>query len=433
MKRISALLLFCIAAVASNGQAGWTWTALPDMPEETANNAVVEGMCDDTLCVYSFTGIQADLSPADIHLKSFQYNTVSQEWTTLADVPDVQGKIAAGASYVNGLIYVIGGYYVEENFSESSSDDVHRFDPNSGQWLTDGATIPVQVDDHVQAVWRDSLIYVVTGWSDNGNVPDVQVYDTYLDQWTVGTPTPNTSQYKAFGASGVIIGDTIYYHGGVNGTFSFSANSRMRKGVIDADNPQEIEWSVLENSPSDDGYRAAACSYEDRLFWIGGAGIAYNFDALAYSNDALVEPTPRILTYYAGLELWEEGLGSPQDVMDLRGVAQVSENEWIICGGIGTGQEVLTSTWLLTYDPSVDTPIIDSNPDWLIYPNPVSDQLRIKGNSTPDGISIIDQTGRLVMSVAKTRQVDVSRIEPGHYSCCLEENGQHWVLPLIIR
>ena len=67
-------------------------------------------------------------------------------------------------------------------------------------------------------VYKDSLIYVVTGWSGSGfsgtNVANVQIYNPANDTWSVGTPVPNTNQYKAFGASGIIVEDTIYYFGG---------------------------------------------------------------------------------------------------------------------------------------------------------------------------------------------------------------------------
>ncbi|WP_306641165.1 Kelch repeat-containing protein [Sanyastnella coralliicola] len=398
------ILTFCTLGLAA--QPGWTWEPLPDMPEAVANNAVVSAMSNDTMCVYSFAGIDETLEPQGIHLKTFKYNTLSQQWSQLADVPDSQGKIAAGASYVNGLIYVVGGYYVQDNFSETSSDDIHIFDPQTDSWLDDGAVIPVPIDDQVQVTWRDSLIYVVTGWSDNGNVNDVQIYDTYLDQWSAGTSTPNNSIYKAFGASGEIVGDTIYYHGGVSGSFSFVANSRMRKGVINEDDPTQIDWSQLDNSPGEPGYRSAAAVWNDRLFWIGGGGVAYNFDALAYNGSGVVAPVPRILTYYAGIDFWEDGFTTPEEVMDFRGIGKVDETSWILCGGIGPDQNVLTSTWLLTYDPSVGVgSAAFSELEWVL----VNDQLAVNTSQTVD-IQVYAATGELLYQ-GKTRKgepVDLS-------------------------
>ncbi|MEO0404295.1 MAG: hypothetical protein AAF193_05450 [Bacteroidota bacterium] len=365
---IRCFFFFAIAmglAPIGHTQPGWTWEQLPNMPEPVANNAVVEAVSNDTICVYSFCGIDSTLESSGIHLKTFKYNTLSQTWTQLGDAPDDMGKIAAGASYIDGIIYLIGGYYVFENDSELSSSKVHRFDPNLDQWIDDAADIPLAIDDHVQ-VEKDELIYVITGWSDNQNVPDVQVFNTATNEWSQGTSTPNNGLYKAFGASGEIIGNTIYYHGGVNGVFSFNANSRMRRGVISDTDPLDIDWDNLDDSPGADGYRAAAFKYQERLFWLGGGGVAYNYDALAYDGSGVVEPEQRILTYYAATDIFEDAYGSPFPVMDLRGIGQVSETEWIICGGIGNDRETLNTTYKITYDPSVGIDPIGERFDYII-------------------------------------------------------------------
>jgi hypothetical protein len=39
--------------------------------------------------------------------------------------------------------------------------------------------------------------------------------------------------------------------------------------------------------------------------------------------------------------------------MDLRGIAQISPTQWVICGGMETDQYVSRKTYLLTYDPVV--------------------------------------------------------------------------------
>ena len=118
---------------------------------------------------------------------------------------------------------------------------MHRYDIISNTYLADGKNIPVATDDHVQAVWRDSLIYLITGWSNTGNIPDVQIYNPSLDAWEVGTAIPNNHFYKSFGASGTISGDTIYYFGGAS-SGSFGPQNQLRKGVINPQEPIQIDW-----------------------------------------------------------------------------------------------------------------------------------------------------------------------------------------------
>ncbi len=352
-------LIFSLAINLVFGQDGWEWEPLTEMPEGVSNNAVTEGHSGDTLNIYSFTGISAGLTPADIHLKAWRFNTILNEWQSLPDVDDFRGKIATGASTINNVIYLIGGYHVYDNFSEDTSPKVHRFDCETNVWLTEGTPTPVPIDDHVQAVWRDSLIFVVTGWSNSGNVNDVQIYDPSMDTWTAATSVPNNNNFKAFGASGTIIGDTIYYFGGVAGNFAFNANNRMRKGVINPDNPTEITWEQLPDAPGPDGYRMAAVNYENEAIWIGGAPTSYNFDGLAYSNGAGVDPLEQIRLYRTDEIAWETYVPTPYQVMDLRGIAKETEDSWIIAGGMEPNQLVSNRVFRIRRGVGVRTNIVN--------------------------------------------------------------------------
>ncbi len=420
--RISLMALVVLSSFSfyTQAQGGWEWEELTDMPEPVSNNAVSQGLSGDTLCVYSFTGIASGLQPGDIHLKSWRYNTILQEWTQLPDVNDFRGKIAAGASTVNNQIILIGGYHVFDNLDEQSSAKVHRFDCETNTWLPDGAELPVATDDHVQAVWRDSLVFVISGWSQNTNIDEVQIYNPYTDSWNLGTPVPNNNNFKAFGASGTIIGDTIYYFGGVQiNTFSFTANSKLRKGVINPENPTEIVWTQLPDAEGDKGYRMASTSYENEAIWIGGAGVAYNFDGLAYSNGAGVEPLAQIRTYHAQNSEWAVYTPTPFDVMDLRGIARVSENSWIIAGGMSTGQMVSDKTYRITRGESVSTSDFKGI-DLLIS----QDQNRFKvelptySENRFSNMEIRDVTGRLVLRIGADShflKFDLSGYQTGLY------------------
>ena len=204
---ISTLLFFTLSL-----HAQITWQELPSMPEKVSNNAVTAAVVDGIPYVYSFSGIDSTKECSGDHLKSWRYNTMMQEWSAIPSLMDNSGKIAAGASTVNNQIYVIGGYHLASNCAETSSNRIHSYDPVSNTYNFT-YIIPTATDDHVQAVWRDSLLYVVTGWSNSGNISDVQVYNPTLHEWFEGTPVPNNDDYKVFGASGAIVGDTLYYIG----------------------------------------------------------------------------------------------------------------------------------------------------------------------------------------------------------------------------
>lgn len=340
-----------ISFFSSIGNAQWSWTLLEEMPFPTANNAVCEAIIGENKYVYSFGGISEGLISDSIHQRSFKYTVSNNSWTEVQSLPDTLGKIASGASFVQNKIFIIGGYHVAENGMEYSSNKVHIYNPFLDTFEVDGANIPIPIDDHVQLVWRDSLIFVVTGWSNSANVNAVQIYNPSFNSWMMGTSLPNDNTYKAFGASGYILGDTIFYFGGVSGTTNFQAQSHFRKGVINPEDPTQITWSYEGNAPGDASYRAASSGHDKTVFFVGGSSIAYNFDAIAYDGTGAVEPSNRIVTYSTKDDSFQD-LDQFFAVMDLRGIAKLGGGNWIICGGIDSLQTVSNRTFLLN-NPSL--------------------------------------------------------------------------------
>ncbi len=426
-----ALIQFCQLEAQT-----FTISELASMPEPVSNNAVVSAMCGDTLCVYSFCGIDSTKTPQGIHLKAWKYNTISEEWSQLPDVPDDsgRGKIASGASVVNNKIYLIGGYYVADNLNEESSDDVHVFNPETNEWEADGAVIPVPIDDHVQAVWQERLIYIVTGWSDTGNVNDVQIYDPSMNEWMVGNPPPNTNDYTVFGGSGEIVGNKIIYHGGVKGGLQFLPTTEVRKGTINPLDPEDITWEVVGESEVGTSYRAAAVSIgsSNAVYWIGGSALGYNFDGIDYNNTGGVAPyngikmhnvfTPEIMSEVT--VTIDEGVSLP---MDLRGIAKLTSAEEeeqtgmhqsIICGGMIANQEVTNQVILVTSDDVTslkeELERKKSTLQWHIS----NSQLHLFPSSEILMVEIFNVEGKVLMSSqlnGDLKSIDINQLSAGMY------------------
>lgn len=372
MKKI--LLALCLLPYLTNAQ----FSELAPMPEPVANNAVVAAEVGGQPYVYSFAGIDTTKIWSGLHLKSWRYDVTNDEWSTLPDVPDPNGgKIAAWASEVKGKIYVIGGYHVAQNGSEVSSVKTHVFDPESNEWLPDAADVPVPIDDQVQAVWRDSLIFVVTGWSNAGNVTDVQIFNPSENEWMVGTPVPNQTKFKVFGGSGVIIEDTIYYAGGARFAFNFPATTHFRKGVINPDNPTEIEWEGADADEAQ-GYRMAAVAAGGKAYWLGGSDVTYNYNGIAYNGSGGVPPLNRITVYDPGSDVFYQKTDCMPAVMDLRGQGQISDNQLIIAGGMEEGQKVSDRTWLIDIGNVTGVKQESLDFDFDVFPNPSADFFSIK-------------------------------------------------------
>lgn len=387
------------------------------VPLKISNNAVSGAIVNGTPFVYSFAGIDSSKNYAGIHLKSFRYNTLSQLWDTIPDLPDTKGKIASAASTIDSIIYIIGGYYVDNRGNETSSNLVHRYNTSTNSYLSDGSPIPVPIDDHVQAVWKDSLIFVITGWSNSGNVPNVQIYHPQTDTWSSGNPVPNNNDYKSFGASGTIIDNTIYYFGGASGGSGFPRQNILRIGDINPSNPTLITWRDTMIDPSLFCYRAACIGNLRGVNWLGGSEITYNYNGIAYNGSGGV-PASNKNRYYNlnDTTMNTKFIQGDSLPMDIRGIADFGNTAYIV-GGMVNNQKVTNKVWKLNYQ-SVSI-LNKSEEDFSFYPNPASSKLVINYHEGKQVIaSFYSSQGTLVyrqLITSKTTEIDISNLNKGMY------------------
>lgn len=307
-----------------------------DLQKPQLSNSAVAGQPGN---LFVFGGLGAGKTHADITLKSYLVSIRhpdKAEW--LPPLPDTLGKIASAASTLNNIIYIVGGYHVFPNHQERSSNKVHRFSIATHQFLPDATSLPYPIDDHVQAVWRDSLLFVVTGWSDSTNVPFTQIYDPNTDQWKLGSPVPDDSIFTSFGASGAFVRDTLYYFGGASRTRTFPIQPYLRKGVISPQDPTSLSWTHIQLPDSLAGYRQAVAVNFPFIYWMGGSRQTYNYDGITYAKKQFAPAYNRVLRYNTqtkGIAIAR--LNFP---LDLRGQYQ-SETLIHVFGGMDASLKVL--------------------------------------------------------------------------------------------
>mgnify|MGYP000393543153 CR=1 FL=1 len=422
-RKLVTLLTILTICLISELQAQFDITEVGLLPEKVSNNAVCEGFINDTAFVFSFGGIDSTKSYTGIHRRSFRYNVLTGLSESILDLPDTLGKIASGASRIGDIIYIAGGYHVYEDGHEKSSNKIHRYDIINNIFLSDGANIPIAIDDHVQAVWQDSLIYLITGWSNFGNVRSVQIYNPTTDSWQVGTLIPNTNSYRSFGASGTIVNDTIYYFGGATSSFGFDIQNKLRKGIINPAAPTQITWSISTPDPAIDGYRMASCSVDDKAYWIGGSNATYNYDGIAYDGSGGVPTSNRVLwTEIDSIQWFEDFL--LEIPMDLRGIGNVNDTIKYLAGGMIGDQSLTDKVYKIRFNHSFigleETGELKN--EFEIYPNPSSDiitvkfpdnletkKLRIRG---VNGVLINEYT---IAAQINQYQIGISHLLPGVY------------------
>lgn len=319
----------------------WSVEAGPTMPAPTANNAVVAANVDGRPWIFSFMGLGTGKDYRAITRSAYAMDVAEGRWEPLPDVPGSVGRIAPTAQALGGLIYLFGGYSVDADGREISEPAVDVFDVQARQYSR-AADMPVPVDDTVSGVWRNRLIFLVSGWSTDDNVNVVQVFDPERNQWAGASPIRGT---PVFGHAGAIARDVIVYCGGAKvqapKTPKYVINTECYRGDINPDDPTRITWRAIAHHPGPARYRAAAgpvrTSGLTGVMFVGGTTNPYNYNGVGYDGQPS-EPESTSWIYDINRDAWVAGPATPP-TMDHRGLVEAAGAWWTV-GGFGPGQAV---------------------------------------------------------------------------------------------
>ncbi|MCU1284528.1 MAG: galactose oxidase [Acidobacteriales bacterium] len=340
-----------LALVLLSAPAEIQWTSLPALPEPVSNNAVASLTNRDRSVAFSFMGIGATKTHEAITRKTSVFDSRLNAWFGMASVPGTQGRIAASAVSVRHQIYVIGGYTVDAQGKEVTSPNLDIYtpgkdQPEDGYWAK-GIPVPIPVDDSVAGVYDGRFIFLVSGWSQQDNVTDVQIYDAYRDRWGTGTPILGT---PVFGHAGAISGKTIVYCGGAyknsawtkeNGKPRYIVSRECWQGTISLKTKNlHVDWVRLPEHPGHAQFRMAAGVWGKRIVFTGGTDNPYNYDGIGYDG-VPAQPSPTTFAWNLDTHAWETLPDNPNPTMDHRGLIPDKDGLMLI-GGMEAGQKVTT-------------------------------------------------------------------------------------------
>lgn len=256
----------------------------------------------------------------------------------IGQVPDSVGRLASSAVTIGNKAYIVGGYAVYPNGKEVSSKQLFIFDPQT-EGFKKGADLPIAIDDQMQAVWRDSLLYIISGWNDSANVHAVQLYNPTTNEWQLATPLPNEITGAVFGGCSTIYGDTIYILGGATFSKFYPPSNTFYKGVINPGNPAVINWINAGKYPGEFRYRSVAFANNGKVYFWGGSNETYNYNGIAYKDKQPVQPNKTLLVYNIGTGTFITKAAA-NGVMDLRNAVCSSKYKWCVVGGMGINQQL---------------------------------------------------------------------------------------------
>ena len=331
------LFSFLLCAVLSSC---YSCTQHYSLPEPVTNNAVAALLKDARPMLYSFYGLDSTKRWSGVHKRVYRLDIKAGISHQIGNVPDEHGRLASAASAIKNRAYVAGGYAILGNGKEKSSNHLFIFNPETEQFTT-GAKLPVPIDDQMQSVWRDSLLYVISGWSDSVTVNTVQLYYPIDDQWQLATALPDEHTATVFGGCALIVGDTIYTLGGAMFGKFYPPSRGFYKGAIDPRDPAHVTWLRGTDYPGEFRYRSAAYASGNTIYFFGGSHDTYNYNGISYREKKPVVPNQTVLSYDIRTGMFSVKLNS-QPAMDLRNIPSAMGKFWIV-GGMGKKQKVSRS------------------------------------------------------------------------------------------
>lgn len=341
LKFISYLSSLAAAAICVAVSA----TTIPDLPEPVSNNAVASTTIRGKTYIASFMGIAPGKQYSDIHNKVWMHTLGEFGWHDLPDVPSQQrlkGRIAASAVALNNNFFVFGGFTVNPDGSEQTAADSYRLDPITKRY-TKLNKMPVPVDDAVALTYQNRYIYLVSGWSDHGNVNLVQLFDNYTQRWSQATPFPGK---PVFGLAGAMVDNKMLLCDGVALEYyadkkrTYQSQPACYLGIVGS-NANQIDWRLIPHPTGTARYRMAGINTkvngQELMAFIGGSVTPYNFNGIGYNGTA-AEPDGKVWVFSPSEQRWLNAADTTA-VMDLRGLVEV-DGEIYSVGGMTGSQQV---------------------------------------------------------------------------------------------
>lgn len=327
---LAAMLVASGACSAAPPESPRAPDRVPPLPVAVTNHAVAAGVVGGTWRLYAMLGVDSTKRWSGITRNAWTWSDGDTAWRALPPVPGARGRLASSAHVVRGRVYLFGGYTVDSTGGERSLPAVDIWDPATRRWRS-GAPIPVPVDDAIAGVYRDSLVYLVSGWHDTDNVRDVQIYDVVRDRWVKGTPIPGPG---VFGHGGAMAGERIVFIDGArrnaNGP-KYVNEPQSWMGTIDAARPEVITWAALPPRPPPVRYRPAVASCGHFVIFAGGTSNPYNYNGIGYDG-APSEPLASAVVFDTDQRVWRTLPPAPAATMDHRGLIIRGDTGWIVGG-----------------------------------------------------------------------------------------------------
>ena len=323
----------------------------------------------------------------------FKYNTISGSWSKISTNTLLENLYAGNGEIINNKLYRFNGKTPDGINSKLEIIDLDDLT------VTLGTENPLPRFLSGSAV-NGKYIYVFGGETQEGYTNKLYRYNTETDTWIKLSEMPESKQTR-----GEFVNNKLYVIGGFNGTVSNKMN------VFNTDTDiWENEYTMPFN------VSANALTVNDNYVYILGD----------YSDQDKIEV----------LDTNDMSFRSLKNNMIGRRLfdAEIIDDKLYVIGGSTTGSldsylNSIQSSNINTNSLSVNEQSVTNK--LLLYPNPVTDKLFIKGITSNSKILIYSYLGNLVMSKTNSDDIDTKNLASGIYILKIIDTKGETVLKFI--
>jgi N-acetylneuraminic acid mutarotase len=246
-----------LATVESYNVFNDSWKSITPLPEPM-HHTTASTYNGKIFVVGGFTSDVGDWVPTN---KLFIYDPLKQEWKEGKPMPTARGALTA--TFVNGILFAIGGQKSSDIVSSDILNTNEAYDPNTDTW-TKKASMPTS-RHHAASSAIDGKIYVIGGRavanSSMINLNVNELYNPVKNEWVSLEHMPS----KRSGIAAASYNNTIYVLGGEDAggqdPKTYSNNENF--------NPAADTWSSKESLPTP-RHGLTATTVDNNIFVIGG-------------------------------------------------------------------------------------------------------------------------------------------------------------------
>ena len=383
---LAAVMIFTIKAGAQN------WEQKADHPGDGRHHPITFAIDSMGYLLTGSTNVQG------VTDDFYQYDPVSDSWTTLPDFPGPARSFAYGAATDSK------GYIGFGQSTNTYLNDLWEYDPVTGNW-TELASCPCTGRLHPAFVIQDQRIFVGLGNAPN-NFKDWWEYNIETDSWRQLADLPGAHRHHPFyfAAGGYV------YAGLGHGAGIFDDWYRW--------NLDTETWDQMDDLPSQGRVAGTQLNINDRGFILSGDGEDHN-----------TMPTGEFWEYDLLTDTWTELPPHPGVSRWAPGSFAIGNTVYFTSGEVRTGNPnagLKNDLW--SFD--LDTFVSVEDPEELstqitVYPNPVENSFTINGMNTSNAISVkvFDSSGKVVKNgMQNGNNYDVSELSSGLYFMTIIEN-----------